>query len=167
MTNNRDRDKEKRRLYKIQHREEINKKNREWRKRRKEHIKQYTKEYTEKNKERIKVRSHRYWEKNKEYFHKLYKAKRDQYKLLHPKPKKQYKGKGLKLRFKILQRDNFACQYCGRRPPETVLEIDHFFPRSKGGLNEIKNYLTSCRECNRGKGDAILNEYKNFKAPTV
>lgn len=65
----------------------------------------------------------------------------------------------LRLRFQIFQRDNFTCQYCGRKPPEAILEIDHRFPRSKGGKNNIKNYITSCRECNLGKGDIILKEF--------
>src|ERR1044072_3866670 len=28
-------------------------------------------------------------------------------------------------RFEILRRDNFTCQYCGRKPPEVTLEEDH------------------------------------------
>jgi len=62
----------------------------------------------------------------------------------------------IKLRFNVLNRDNFTCQYCGRKAPEVSLEIDHITPKSKGGINELKNYNTSCRECNRGKGDALL-----------
>ena len=59
------------------------------------------------------------------------------------------------------QRDNFTCQYCGRKSPEAILEIDHRFPKSKGGEDNIKNYITSCQECNIGKGDVILKEFKS------
>lgn len=56
-------------------------------------------------------------------------------------------------RFKVLKRDNYTCQYCGRSAPEVKLEIDHQKPVSKGGTNDINNLVTSCRSCNRGKSD--------------
>ena len=56
------------------------------------------------------------------------------------------------LRFKILKRDNFRCQYCGRKAPKVELEVDHILPRSKGGLTLPSNLITSCIDCNRGKG---------------
>lgn len=61
-----------------------------------------------------------------------------------------------KVRFAVLKRDNFTCQYCGRKPPEVILEVDHIYPKSKGGLNKIENYKTACRDCNIGKGVDIL-----------
>ena len=61
-----------------------------------------------------------------------------------------------KLRFDIFERDNFTCQYCGRKPPEVILEVDHILPKSKGGGNEKINLITSCRKCNRSKHDKIL-----------
>lgn len=66
----------------------------------------------------------------------------------------------LKLRFKILERDGFRCQYCGRGlkvNPEVELQIDHIHPDSKGGLFAEDNLVTSCRECNLGKSDIILS----------
>ena len=70
------------------------------------------------------------------------------------------KKRRLRLRFNIFQRDNFTCQYCGRKVPEITIEIDHLYPKSKGGLDKIENYATTCRDCNLGKGDSILNEFK-------
>lgn len=58
----------------------------------------------------------------------------------------------LSQRFEILQRDGFTCRYCGRVAPETELEVDHIHPRSKGGGDEAENLVTTCRDCNRGKG---------------
>lgn len=55
-------------------------------------------------------------------------------------------------RFEIFTRDQFACQYCGQRPPEVILEIDHINPVAKGGDNDDLNLITSCFDCNRGKG---------------
>lgn len=57
-----------------------------------------------------------------------------------------------KQRFTILKRDNFTCRYCGRKATEVILEIDHIIPVSKGGTNDLNNLITSCRDCNRGKG---------------
>jgi len=66
------------------------------------------------------------------------------------------KRRRFKLRFSILKRDNFTCQYCGRKAPNCELQIDHILPKSKGGLNKIENYRTSCAECNYGKSDILL-----------
>lgn len=55
-------------------------------------------------------------------------------------------------RFKILERDNFTCQYCGKKPPEIILEVDHIIPYSKGGATDKYNLITSCRGCNGASG---------------
>jgi hypothetical protein len=62
-----------------------------------------------------------------------------------------------KIRFEVFKRDNFTCQYCGRKTPEVILEIDHVIPLSKGGVNDSDNLITSCFECNRGKGESLLD----------
>lgn len=64
----------------------------------------------------------------------------------------------LGVRFEIFKRDAFTCQYCGKRPPEALLEVDHIVPVSKGGGNEEGNLITSCAECNRGKSARPLGE---------
>jgi 5-methylcytosine-specific restriction endonuclease McrA len=86
----------------------------------------------------------------------------------------------LSLRFEILKRDDFTCQYCGRRAPEVILEVDHKVSAKvvgrhdfekdkveviyKGRLIKYKeNLITSCRECNRGKGDKLLEKYYETK----
>jgi len=62
-----------------------------------------------------------------------------------------------KTRFKIFKRDEFKCQYCGRTPPNVILEVDHIIPIKNGGGNEEMNLLTACWECNRGKAAKSLN----------
>jgi len=62
------------------------------------------------------------------------------------------------VRFEIFARDAFTCQYCGRRPPEVVLECDHIHPQSKGGGDEIINLITSCYDCNRGKRAKVISD---------
>lgn len=61
-----------------------------------------------------------------------------------------------KLRFEVFKRDNFTCQYCGRKAPDIILEVDHIKPSSKGGDNSIFNLITSCKDCNRGKRNTEL-----------
>ena len=64
-----------------------------------------------------------------------------------------------KLRFKVLTRDNFTCQYCGKTPQDGVkLQVDHIYPKSKGGKWTLNNLITSCAICNNGKSDVILSE---------
>jgi hypothetical protein len=64
------------------------------------------------------------------------------------------------LRFEIFKRDRFTCQYCGRQPPQVILEIDHVVPSSKGGLENTNNLVTACFDCNRGKGAIPLGVQK-------
>ena len=59
-------------------------------------------------------------------------------------------------RFDIFQRDSFACQYCGGRPPDFVLVLDHLVPVAEGGDNSEMNLITSCEHCNQGKAAKIL-----------
>jgi len=61
-----------------------------------------------------------------------------------------------KTRFSVFKRDGFICQYCGKTPPATTLEVDHINPVSKGGDNSIDNLVTACFDCNRGKGADLL-----------
>lgn len=60
------------------------------------------------------------------------------------------------LRFDIFRRDGFTCQYCGWKPPDVILEVDHIMPVSEGGGDEPENLVTSCFNCNRGKGTKLL-----------
>jgi len=63
-----------------------------------------------------------------------------------------------KVRFDIFKRDLFVCQYCGATPPSATLEVDHIKPVSKGGNNTKENLITSCFDCNRGKGARLLTK---------
>lgn len=63
-----------------------------------------------------------------------------------------------KMRFEVFKRDSFTCQYCGRKAPDIVLHIEHITPVSKGGKNTLMNLVTSCVECNLGKGARALSD---------
>lgn len=62
------------------------------------------------------------------------------------------------IRFEVFKRDHFTCQYCGRKSPDVILEVDHIVPVAEGGTNDIINLVTSCRDCNRGKGKRKLDD---------
>lgn len=67
----------------------------------------------------------------------------------------------LRLRFKVMARDNFKCCKCGRSPatdPTVVLHVDHKYPWVKGGETTMENLETTCMECNLGKGDLVFEE---------
>lgn len=63
-----------------------------------------------------------------------------------------------RLRFDVFKRDQFTCQYCGRKPPMVILEADHVIPVAEGGPDEIENLVTACFDCNRGKGAVPLDQ---------
>ncbi len=67
-------------------------------------------------------------------------------------------GVSKRIRFEVFKRDKFTCQYCGRPAPDVVLQADHIKPVADGGENNLLNLVTSCRDCNAGKGDKALSD---------
>ena len=53
---------------------------------------------------------------------------------------------------KVWAADGFRCQYCGAYMGNALLTIDHFRPLELNGKNDVTNYLTSCKACNKDKG---------------
>jgi hypothetical protein len=62
------------------------------------------------------------------------------------------------VRFEVFKRDSFTCQYCARKAPDVLLQIDHIEPVAKGGTNDLLNLTTACKDCNSGKSDKRLSE---------
>lgn len=60
------------------------------------------------------------------------------------------------VRFRILERDNFRCHWCGTPARETKLVIDHIVPLAQGGSDTAPNMCASCSPCNGGKSDRLL-----------
>lgn len=62
-------------------------------------------------------------------------------------------------RARILEAFSNACIYCGKRPPEVRLELDHMIPREvaerHGMLDDLidseHNLAPACAECNSGR----------------
>jgi 5-methylcytosine-specific restriction endonuclease McrA len=59
-------------------------------------------------------------------------------------------------RREIFRRDNYTCQYCGRKVPN--LTIDHVLPRHLGGMHVWTNVVAACATCNHLKGGRRLDE---------
>ena len=69
-----------------------------------------------------------------------------------------------KLRFEIFERDGFTCQYCGKKPPDVILEVDHMVSKFNGGGDEKINLISSCFSCNRGKSKKSITTKQRSKS---
>jgi 5-methylcytosine-specific restriction endonuclease McrA len=58
----------------------------------------------------------------------------------------------------LFLRDKYQCQYCGKRPTVTDLNLDHVLPRARGGKDTWENLVVSCRPCNLKKGKRTPRE---------
>jgi hypothetical protein len=63
-----------------------------------------------------------------------------------------------RVRFEVFKRDGFTCRYCGRQPPDVVLHCDHITAVANGGSDDTENLVTSCADCNLGKGAIPLGK---------
>lgn len=58
----------------------------------------------------------------------------------------------------LLLRDNYTCQYCGKKVSPSNFTIDHVKPRSKGGAGSWENFAVACFPCNVKKRDRTPEE---------
>jgi len=86
-----------------------------------------------------------------------------QYKMGHygmnPKKYSKWKSEFIKIRPKVLERDNFICVTCKnncencirdlKEKGKIILDIHHIIGVRKGGSNSLENLITVCRFCNR------------------
>ena len=64
----------------------------------------------------------------------------------------------LRLRFRVMKRDNFSCSACGASPalnPGLLLHVDHIKAWSLGGETVEENLQTLCEPCNLGKSNVL------------
>jgi hypothetical protein len=64
----------------------------------------------------------------------------------------------LRLRFRVMKRDNFSCRACGASPalrPGLLLHVDHNKAWSLGGETVEENLRTLCEACNLGKSNVL------------
>jgi 5-methylcytosine-specific restriction endonuclease McrA len=56
----------------------------------------------------------------------------------------------------LFRRNEFRCQYCGRK--DVALTLDHVMPKSRGGEESWENLVAACKPCNTKKGNRALAE---------
>jgi len=75
----------------------------------------------------------------------------------------------LKEGLKILERDDYRCQYCGldgRASLENalVMRVDFVVPRARRGKKEAGNLVACCTPCNTIKGTRVYANFEQAKA---
>ena len=68
----------------------------------------------------------------------------------------------------IFTRDDYTCQYCGRKFSAKELTLDHVYPKSRLGPDIWENIVTCCKDCNQYKADKTPKEagMKLMKRPS-
>lgn len=64
---------------------------------------------------------------------------------------------GWEIRTYLLEKFEHTCAYCGRI--NVAFELDHIWPRSRGGSDSVSNLALSCHDCTIAKGDQTATEY--------
>ena len=69
----------------------------------------------------------------------------------------------------IWKRDNYTCQYTGKKIKEDEGNIDHIQPKSKGGKSDWTNLVLTCKDVNYRKGNKTPEQagLKLIKQPTA
>ena len=58
----------------------------------------------------------------------------------------------------IYWRDDYRCQYCHDKFPQSKLTLDHVIPKSRGGPKSWENIVACCERCNQKKGNKTPSE---------
>jgi 5-methylcytosine-specific restriction endonuclease McrA len=64
---------------------------------------------------------------------------------------------GWEVRSYLLLKYAYQCVYCGKT--QCCFELDHIWPRSRGGSDRVSNLALSCHECNAAKGNKTAAEW--------
>jgi len=59
------------------------------------------------------------------------------------------------IKMRVVRRDNYTCQVCGKHLKDNEVEFDHIIPVAKGGSSEEHNIRLTCFDCNREKSDRV------------
>ena len=66
---------------------------------------------------------------------------------------------GYEVREYLLEKYGHRCAYCGGASGDSVLNVDHMVPRSRGGSDRVSNLAVVCRTCNEAKGNRMPKEW--------
>ena len=101
------------------------------------------------------------WEREREHALELCNALIAKWRARSPQPN-EIAGLG-RLRVQMISEQPW-CGYCGSRPPQAMLDIDHIVPSTKMLKHMPKNARTNlqvlCHRCNRAKGNFYLRSAK-------
>lgn len=64
---------------------------------------------------------------------------------------------GYEVREYLLEKFNRTCVYCNSK--EGPFNLDHFYPKSKGGSNRVSNLVLSCVKCNQKKDNQLPADF--------
>lgn len=67
-----------------------------------------------------------------------------------------------KQRLAVYEKCNHRCAYCGRKLDYKDMQVDHAVPLKKGGVDEISNYMPSCRSCNHYKATLDVEGFRKY-----
>lgn len=59
------------------------------------------------------------------------------------------------MKMRVVRRDNYTCQHCGKNLKDDEVEFDHIIPVARGGSAEEHNIRLTCFDCNRDKSDHV------------
>jgi 5-methylcytosine-specific restriction endonuclease McrA len=70
---------------------------------------------------------------------------------------------------KILERDQYKCQYCGldglgNFENSLIMSVDFVMPRARKGKKDAQNLVTACRPCNVIKGNRVFSSFEEAKS---
>ncbi len=68
------------------------------------------------------------------------------------------------VRYEVLSRAMFKCELCGISADEKNIEVDHIFPKSLGGRDDLTNYQALCYSCNAAKRNTDDTDFRLFKS---
>lgn len=60
----------------------------------------------------------------------------------------------------IYLRDGGVCHFCGKTLKFGKMSLDHYFPHSAGGPDEVFNLVCSCKSCNVMKRSRIPEDWQ-------
>ena len=67
------------------------------------------------------------------------------------------------VKYEVLSRAKGRCELCGISNEEKMLEVDHIFPKSLGGKDDLSNYQALCYSCNAAKRNTDDTDFRLFK----
>ncbi len=70
-------------------------------------------------------------------------------------PRRRRRYIPFEVKMRVVRRDNYTCQVCGKHLLDNEVEFDHIIPISKGGSSEEHNIRLTCFKCNRDKSDRV------------